>query len=146
MVAVDGKLFAIGGWNGNAGMSSVERFDPKNSQWQFVSRMQKGRFWHDVAVLDGLIYVCGGKSNYGHYLRDCERYNQERNRWEMVTPMNKERVAFNLVTVSGQLYAVGKFEGDEKYFVESYDPKTNKWTILGKPLIEPGAHASAVVL
>ncbi len=144
MVAIDGKLFAIGGGNGSR-LSSVERFDPKSGQWQFVSRMRKGRFWHGAAVLNGQIYVCGGFGSGGR-LRDCECYEPERNRWETVAAMNRRRRSFNLVAMNGRLYAVGGRGSGAETSVESYDPNRNEWTLLNEPLIEPRKHASAVVL
>ncbi len=61
MVAVGGKLFAIGGENESSALndsnSSVERFDPKSSQWQFISPMRK-TLSCGMAVLNGQICVC----------------------------------------------------------------------------------------
>ncbi len=149
MTAVDGELFAIGGWGGTNRLRSVERFDPKSGQWQFVSPMHKGRYHHGAAVLNGLIYVCGGMVGDKNYLQNCERYSQYHkttNRWETVTAMHKMRSAFNLVMVNGRLYAVGGAQVDAKTSVECYDPNRDEWTVLTEPLIQSRMSASAVVL
>ncbi len=145
MVAVDGKLFAIGGFNRRGRwLSVVERFDPKNGQWQFVSPMRKQRFFHSAAVLNGQIYVCGG--SYDRILRDCERYDPGRDQWEVVAAMNKPRKAFSLVALNGRLYAVGAFGNDAERSVESYDLNRDEWTLLEEKLIQPRRWATAVVL
>ncbi len=143
MVAVDGKLFAIGGSNRSC-LSSVERFDPENGTWQFVRTMQKKRSSHGAAVLNGLIYVCGGEDNY--VLRECERYDPQTDGWKTVAPMKSKRSDFKLVAMSGRLYAVGGGTSCTETSVESYDPNIDEWTLLNEPLIEPRWAASAVVL
>ncbi len=133
MVPVDGKLFAIGGYNGSL-LSWVERFDPKKDQWQFVSPMSRGRDNHGAAVLNGYIYVCGGLFGPRD---DCERYDPQRDRWETAAPMNEGRYNFNLVAMNGQLYALkGRRSSVDRYYA-----KKNEWTLL-----EGTFYASAVVL
>ena len=43
-----------------------------------------------VAVLDGMIYVCGG-SDGATCLSSVERFNPRRNLWEAVSPMHSRR-------------------------------------------------------
>ncbi len=127
----------------NHRLSSVERFNPKNDQWEFVSSMQKKRENHSAAVLNGRIYVCGGIASDHNDLRDCECYDPRSNRWETVAAMKRARNGFNLVAMNGRLYALGGFRDDT---VESYDPNTNEWILLEQRLIKTRYYASAAVL
>lgn len=60
-----------------------------------------------VAVLDGLIYACGGA--YGNqYHSSVERYYNMENRWESVSSMIMPRIGLGCAVVNRLLYAVGK--------------------------------------
>ena len=39
LAANSGKLFAVGGYDGVANLSSVELYDPRTNQWSFVTSM-----------------------------------------------------------------------------------------------------------
>lgn len=43
VVALDGKIYAMGGYNGRMRMSSVERYDPDRNQWELIASMQQQR-------------------------------------------------------------------------------------------------------
>ena len=51
LVAVSGKLFAIGGANLNHTSKTVEIYSPDTDTWKFGASMQESRFGHDIAVL-----------------------------------------------------------------------------------------------
>ncbi len=88
MVAVNGNLFAIGGYNSTgASLSSVEQFDPMNNRWEFASPMRKGRDSVSAVVLNGYIYVCGALSESES--PDCECYDPQTDQWETVAMMNQ---------------------------------------------------------
>ncbi len=148
MVALDGKLFAIGGRYENYNyLSSAERFDPKTNRWEPVSPMSKRRQDHAAAVLNGYIYVCGGDTDTvpdNISFNDCERYDPKKDQWETVKAMNEKRAGFNLVTMNGHLYAI---EGvSSRSSIERYDPGKNKWTCLNGTLFKGLFYATAVVL
>jgi len=61
MAVLDGKLYAVGGYNGDDGyLSSVERYEPATNVWEAVASMAAARDYHAVAVLDGKPYALGG--------------------------------------------------------------------------------------
>ncbi len=147
MVALHGKLFVIGGRGARRPIKSVERFDSIRNRWDFVSPMPKGRMGHEVAVLNGWIYVCGGKrTGRRDVLRDCERYNPQTDRWQAAAAMQKSRDGFCLVEMDGRLYAVGGWTREERTSVESYDAGRNEWILLEQPLVHARSSASALVL
>ncbi len=147
MVAIDGKLFAIGGENEGSGtVSSVERFDAESNRWQSVGSMETARSGHGAAVLNGRIYVCGGSGYNSNQEQTCEHYDPSNNQWEMhPASMNRNRKYFSLVAINGRLYALGGDKDPSKYSVESSDPSTNSWTSEEQLKVERN-DASAVVL
>lgn len=50
-----------GRWSDSRALSCVERFDTFNQYWTTVSSLHQARSGLGVAVLEGMIYVVGGK-------------------------------------------------------------------------------------
>lgn len=50
-----------GRWSDSRALSCVERFDTFNQYWTTVSSIHQARSGLGVAVLEGMIYVVGGK-------------------------------------------------------------------------------------
>lgn len=65
-------LSTVGGWCSGDAISSVERFDPQNSEWRMVAPMSKRRCGVGVAVLNDLLYAVGGHDGQS-YLNSIER-------------------------------------------------------------------------
>ena len=63
LAAVGGKVYAIGGWDGDSALDSVEAFDPQLGAWALVASMAEKRRRHASVVLDGKIYAMGGRDN-----------------------------------------------------------------------------------
>jgi len=54
-----GKLYAVGGHDGNQHLNSVECYDPKASKWEYVQPMKTLRRGIAVGVLGGPMYAVG---------------------------------------------------------------------------------------
>lgn len=78
LVSTDGAfgsdLFAIGGGNGSAVFSTVERYDIGRNAWEPVEPLQTAREGAVAAYLDGAIYVVGGRDATGNVLATMEVY------------------------------------------------------------------------
>lgn len=53
----DGRIYAMGGYNGRTRMSSVERYDPDLNQWELVASMLRQRSDASAAVLDNKVIL-----------------------------------------------------------------------------------------
>ena len=92
---------------------------------------------HAVAVLDGKLYVAGGRGAGYDRLSSVERYDPALGAWEAVAPMAAARSGVGVAVLDGKLYAVGgegvEDEEDEEEEdgpvnrVERFDPSTNAW-------------------
>lgn len=52
-------MYAVGGNDGVASLSSVERFNPHLNKWTEVSEMGQRRAGNGVSKLNGCLYVVG---------------------------------------------------------------------------------------
>ena len=73
---VDGKIYAIGGSQGqNTSLATVERYDPVTDTWDTLSNMPFSISWFAGAVVDTLIYVIGGTTNWTNNPGEVWLYN-----------------------------------------------------------------------
>ena len=89
-VALDGKLYAVGGFDGETHLDSVERYDPSTNAWEAVAAMSTKRCGVGAVALDGKLYAVGGYTGCTP-LDSVERYDPSTNTWEAVASMPTER-------------------------------------------------------
>ena len=53
--ALDGAVYALGGYDSSVGMSSVEVFDVRASRWRSAAPMTNARCYGAAAVHDGKV-------------------------------------------------------------------------------------------
>lgn len=64
LVCVNLYLYAVGGYNGQSQLCSVERYNVARNLWEPRASMQQCRSAHGVTVHQGRIYVFG--KSVGH--------------------------------------------------------------------------------
>lgn len=145
VAVVNRLLYAIGGFDGDDRLPSMECYHPENNAWTILPSMQTGRSGAGVAALNQYIYVVGGFDGRAQ-LSSVERYDTEQQTWEQVASIKIARSALSLTVLDGKLFAMGGFDGhDFLRIVEVYDPITNRWE-EGTPLTSGrSGHASAVI-
>ena len=124
---VDGKIYAIGGYNGVQTFSTVEMYDPATDTWTRKADMPTKRAWLSCSVVDGKIYAIGGAT--GVIKKTVEEYDPETDTWAKKADMPTARSTLSTSVVDGKIYAVGGYNGFQSLpTVEVYDPATDKWT------------------
>ena len=152
-VAVDSKIYVVGGAKIPSGrelvdglnpggpvelVGTMEVFDTENNSWTTLKPMTLPRNHHDVAYLDGKLYVIGGTIGscfpgaWASNVPMNEMYDIATDTWSTRAPMAAARSAIGAVALGGRIYVIGG-EGwvDEAGRVfhanEVYDPKSNSW-------------------
>ena len=145
--AVDGKIYAIGGRipdaSGRDGFahyvdtSLVEMFDPESGSWTRLADAPTARNSHAAAVIDGKIYVVGGRQNQtgGGFsainLPTLEVYDPMTDTWEKKADMPEAQGGLAAAVLDGKLYSFGgeQWRPVQKLFatVWVYDPATDSW-------------------
>ncbi len=163
---VDGKIYVIGGATTNEGskdpavhparphrvVGTNEVFDPATNSWAARSPMPTARNHVASGVVNGKIYVIGGRLGSAFIGRAAntdvvEGYDPATDQWSAtLNRMPTPRSAFAFGTYKGKILVAGG-ELQTVYMaaafraVEAYDPATNNWTSL--PPLEFPRHGAA---
>jgi len=92
--------------------------------------MPTRRFWFSTSVVDGIIYVIGGKPGLGDgspHLSTVEAYDPTTDTWTPKADMPTRRSFSSTCVVDGKIYVIGGAMPG-KSAVEAYDPMTDTWT------------------
>ena len=155
---VDDKIYLIGGrvratenarhFNDHTDSARNEVFDPATRKWSKRADAPTPRNSAAVAVIDGKIYVVGGRRFSKNpdgtarqvNLPNLEVYDPRTDRWETRAPMPQASGGLGATALNGKLYVFGgeQWVPEQKVLGESwvYDPATNVWTAL-PPLPTP---------
>jgi N-acetylneuraminic acid mutarotase len=135
--AAHGKLYVIGGEISTSGIANqgiyianVYEYDPATATWTEKSPMPTARSAGATGVIDGKIYVAGGRPPRGS---DFAVYDPLADRWTVLPDLPTQRNHLAAGAIGGRLYVVGgRFGGgvgsEMTGVVEVYDPATNTWT------------------
>uniref|UniRef100_G1KM60 Kelch like family member 8 n=1 Tax=Anolis carolinensis TaxID=28377 RepID=G1KM60_ANOCA len=127
VISVGGKVYAVGGHDGNEHLGSMEMFDPLSNKWMMKASMNTKRRGIALASLGGPIYAIGGLDDNTCF-SEVERYDIESDQWSGVAPMNTPRGGVGSVALMNYVYAVGGNDGVASLSsVEKYDPYLDKW-------------------
>lgn len=153
VAVVDGKIYAIGGWNGGF-LSTNEMYDPETDTWTTKQPMPTARCYFALAVYMNKIYVIGGAFGekdivYVGSPGVNEVYDPLTDSWETLEPMPTTRAHLDANVVGGKIYLI---DGDAWPFGQSsgglnevYDPSTDSWSTKSPMSIAVDYYASAVV-
>ncbi len=137
-VALDGKVYFIGGTVFGVASTLNQAYDPGDDAWETLAPMRHAREHLAAAVVDSLIYVVGGRARnqFGQLVnsRKIEVYSPARNVWTELRDMPTARGGLAAAAHNGLLYTFGgEIPGvfDE---TEIYDPVTDRWQ-PGPPML-----------
>ncbi|XP_072180328.1 kelch-like protein 38 [Diadema setosum] len=131
-VAMDNDIYIIGGQADHGDRMSetlpdVWRYDSITNRWSQVASLNMPRFSHGAGVVDGFIYVVGGKMGWARRFNDVERYDPAKNTWTLITRIKGSYLEKPVVSShEGKLYVNGYFFRDPD-IMHCYDPEENKW-------------------
>jgi N-acetylneuraminic acid mutarotase len=152
-VAVDSKIYVVGGAKIPSGvelpdglnpggpieiLGTTEMFDTEKNNWTTLKPMTLPRNHHDVAYLDGKLYVIGWTvgscfpSGWASNVSFNEAYDIASDAWSTRAPMLTARGGVGVGVIDGKIYVIGG-EGwvEELGGVfrtnEAYDPQSDSW-------------------
>merc|ERR1719342_964833 len=98
-VELNGKLFVVGGYDGQRYLKSGECYDPANKSWEAIPDMGRARSNFSLTVLNGQLFAAGGTSD-GKLISSSEYLNKFTNTWVEVGQMSSAMSAMSSLPVS----------------------------------------------
>jgi len=157
VVAVNGKIYAIGGENGDATLRTNEEYDPATNMWTTKASMPTARSRFAIAVYQNKIYVMGGTTGSGNIMGQelatdaNEVYDPLTDTWETKTPLPTPRQDLGAQTVNGKIYTLSGIRREALFITlrfgvtEVYDPANDSWTTKLSIPTRVWGYASTVV-
>jgi DNA-binding CsgD family transcriptional regulator/N-acetylneuraminic acid mutarotase len=131
LAAYGNQIYAIGGNLGQGVTNVVERYDTELGSWQTMAEKPTAVGDISAAVINGRIFIPGGKLANDTPTNVMEIYDPQRNLWTTGSPLPVATSAYAIATFEGRLYLFGGWDG--KHFLNSvyeYDPSNDLWTTL----------------
>jgi N-acetylneuraminic acid mutarotase len=152
LAVVNGKIYAIGGWNGNY-VAENEEYDPATNTWTTKAPMPTPRFGFAIFVYENKIHVVGGYVNGKQPTSAHEVYDPETNIWETkesASNLLAYREAYDTHVVNGKVYIMGGQRSPFRPWPSTnentvYDPATDTWASGASMPVGAASYASAVV-
>mmetsp|Transcript_123469 Transcript_123469/g.360567 ORF Transcript_123469/g.360567 Transcript_123469/m.360567 type:complete len:610 (+) Transcript_123469:95-1924(+) len=144
---LDGRIYALGGFDGTQILSHVEAFDPRMKNWMPLEPMTTPRSSAAATTYGGRLWVLGGTS--GSRLRTTERYDPRAGRWEaMRSDMIEVRSAGRASNCLDRLYTLGGTDQNQSVHssLECYNPEAGGSWIFRKSMQMPRMDFGCCVL
>mmetsp|Transcript_100685 Transcript_100685/g.285329 ORF Transcript_100685/g.285329 Transcript_100685/m.285329 type:complete len:581 (+) Transcript_100685:66-1808(+) len=144
---LDGRIFAIGGYDGERLLSHVEAFDPRMKSWMPLEPMTVPRSAAAATTYGGRVWVLGGTS--GSRLRTMERYDPRAGKWEALrSDMVEVRSAARACNCLDRLYALGGTDQNQNVHssLESFNPEAGASWVFRKSMLRPRMDFGCCVL
>ena len=163
-----GKIYAMGGFSGALPNWKIHGamfiYNVETNTWSGGVTMPTARAEHVAPVIDGKIYVVGGRvagvpdaNHYADYVdtSSVDVFDTKTRTWSQVAKMPTQRNSHAAAVIDGKIYVVGgrQYQKDRQgkrrninvKALEVYDPKTNGWqTRAEMPLAQGGLAAAAL--
>src|SRR6476659_6718490 len=169
-VALNGKMYVIGGWDdGKAGGVNYE-YNPATDKWTKKQPMPRSAHHAALASANGKIYVIGGfvppketaipVGGAWEPIDNVWEYDPATDSWKPLAPLPGKRGSAIAAEVGGKIYVIGgvtTMEGSKDPFFtffgparvlgtnDVFDPATNKWESRA-PMSVPRNHAFSGVV
>jgi len=118
----DGRIYAIGGFDGTRIVGSVEAYDARMKGWMTLEGLSNPRSSASACTQGGKIWVAGGTS--GTRVKTVESFEPRVNRWEVhKAQMNEVRSAAQVCSCVNHVFALGGTDNEQNvhFSVECLD-------------------------
>lgn len=128
-----GKIYAIGGYDGEQNSGATEIYDPKTDTWSTAAPLMAPRDHLAVAAAGSRLYAIGGRSNlkYKQNTSVVETYDPNTDQWQYVANLPTARSGMGAGVIDGEIYVLGGESGEGTFDTnEKYFPGENRWVTM----------------
>ncbi|EDL09013.1 kelch-like 18 (Drosophila), isoform CRA_a, partial [Mus musculus] len=142
VAVVNGLLYAIGGYDGQLRLSTVEAYNPETDTWTRVGSMNSKRRWTvvtpmssnrsaaGVTVFEGRIYVSGGHDGL-QIFSSVEHYNHHTATWHPAASMLNKRCRHGAASLGSKMFVCGGYDGSGFLSIaEMYSSVADQWCLI----------------
>lgn len=155
--AANGKIYLIGGISGigddRTALDTVSIYDPSSGAWEITSSLLSPRHGSASAVIDGKIYILGGKEQTGSAGQSTDKVevlDTSTMEWKSLPPLPIRKVGMKGTAVAGKIYTAGGNSGSSIYnTIDCYDPESGILTqvaTLTRPRVSAEIESSGDLL
>jgi N-acetylneuraminic acid mutarotase len=149
VAVVDGKIYAIGGFNGTA-LSTNEMYDPETDTWTTKEPMPSARYGFGITVVDGKIYVIGGCNRWNSWSCANQVYDPATDTWKKLTSIPEQTNFVGATAINDKIYVIGGLATFLPPYIsydlnQVYDTKTDSWDLETPILQQVHDYGSAIV-
>ena len=101
VVALNGLIYACGGFNGSLRVRTVEVYDPAKDTWSAAPSMEARRSTLGAALLNGKIYAVGGFDG-ATGLNSAECFDPKTNEWSLIASMSHRRSSVGVGVINNK--------------------------------------------
>ncbi|MGD1838545.1 MAG: Kelch repeat-containing protein [Nitrososphaeraceae archaeon] len=145
-IELNGKIYVMGGWDGNKTIKTVEQYDPVTDRWTTKENMTTVRSAYGAVAVDDKIYVFGGRKDNNVFISTVEEYNTITDTWTTKADMPIATSDLMVAEFNGKIYLFGGYtESSNLSTVYEYDPQMDTWTSkTNMPTARYGGEAQVV--
>ncbi len=147
-VALEGRIFAIGGMTDGGASNRVDIYDVESDQWRGGRPRPAELANIDAVALKEGILVPGGCEDDAQWTPSAvvHLYDPNGDTWSQVTSLPTPLCAYALTVYRDQAYLFGGWDGDAyRAITLAYDPGENAWRDLAPPAQARGFGAAAAL-
>ncbi|XP_010121775.1 PREDICTED: kelch-like protein 35 [Chlamydotis macqueenii] len=123
MTTLQGKIYAVGGFDGFYRLSSVECYDTFSNSWSTLAPLPQAVSSAAVVSCLNKLYVLGGAVDDTANTDKVQCYDPEDDKWTLLSPTPFYQRCISAVSLDNIIYVVGGLLS--KIF--SYDPRKDRW-------------------
>jgi N-acetylneuraminic acid mutarotase len=148
VTTLQGRLYAVSGYDGQENPSAVEVYDPARDQWTAAAPLPTPRDHLAAVSIGETLYAIGGRVrlDYRENLSTVEAYQAKSNQWIPKAAMPTARSGIAAGVLNGWAYVFGGESGEVTFHQnERYSARFNRWqTMAPMPTSRHGLGAAAV--